>query len=276
LKNKEELSDELDSSIFGSIFHYAAECLYREIGQISEEVKNFTSFVVRKEHFTPYLKTPHRIEKLVTHAFKREYFKGKPVVLENFNGKQLINYKIICHIVKRLIEFDSRRAPFTLHGLEYPLTSLFTLEKNDVQLKIGGIIDRLEEKDGCFYIIDYKTGGKGKTYKTLPDLFTAKDNRASHIFQTFVYASALLQKENTQLPIIPALMYMQEAGKEDYSPVVLYNKEPIRDFRELNYEFESLLKQKVEELFNPAIPFQQTEIAGNCEYCDFKEMCGRQ
>ncbi|MDR2086450.1 MAG: PD-(D/E)XK nuclease family protein [Dysgonamonadaceae bacterium] len=274
LRSKEEMSDELDNSIFGSIFHRAAEYLYREIGHIPEEIKKFTPFVVRKEHFDPYLTAFYRIEKLVGRAFEREYFKGKPVNPQDFNGKQLITFRIICHIVKRLIEFDSRRAPFTLHGLEYPVTSPFTL-KNGIELKIGGIIDRLEEKDGSFYIIDYKTGGKGKTYKTLEDLFIAKDNRASHIFQTFVYASALLQNEEFPLPIVPALIYMQEAGKEDYSPVILYNKEPIGDFRELNPEFEPLLKQTIEALFDPAIPFQQTEIAGVCEYCDFKEMCGR-
>jgi hypothetical protein len=275
LKSREELSDELDNSVFGSIFHRAAEYLYKEIGHIPKEAKNFTPFTVYKEHFVPYLQTPHRIEKIVNRAFGREYFRGKPVELKDFNGKQLINYKIICHIVKRLIEFDSRRTPFTLHGLEYPVSSGFMLG-NGVKLKIGGIIDRLEEKDGCFYISDYKTGGKGKTYKTLEDLFIAKDNRASHIFQTFVYASALLQKENFDLPIIPALVYMQEAGKEDYSPVIQYNKVPISDFKELNPEFESLLKQTIDELFNPSVPFQQTEITGICEYCDFKEMCGRQ
>jgi hypothetical protein len=68
---------------------------------------------------------------------------------------------------------------------------------------------------------------------------------------------------------------MQEAGKDDYSPVISYNKEPINDFRELNAEFEILLKEKIGELFDPNIPFQQTEITSVCEYCDFKEMCGR-
>jgi hypothetical protein len=274
IKSREEMSDELDNSVFGSIFHRAAEYLYREIGHLEEDVQLFPPFAVQKEHFTPYLNAPHRIEKLVGRAFNKEYFKGKPVEPEKFSGKQLINYKVICHILKRLIEFDSKRTPFILHGLEYPVGSPYSLEKAGVQLKIGGIIDRLEEKDNCFYIIDYKTGGRTKTYKSLDELFLQKDNRASHIFQTFVYASALLQKKDFNLPVVPALVYMQEAGKEDYSPVILYDKEPISDFSELNPEFEILLKQKIEELFDPAIPFQQTKIAGTCAYCDFKEMCG--
>jgi hypothetical protein len=275
LKSKEELSDELDNSVFGSIFHRAAEYLYREIGNIDEEEKNFKPFIVQKEHFTPYLKTPHRIEKLVSRAFNKEYFIGRTVEPDKFSGKQLINYKVICHILKRLIEFDAGRTPFTLHGLEYPVSSPFSLDKEGIQLKIGGIIDRLEEKDNSFYIIDYKTGGKTKVYKTIDELFIQKENRASHIFQTFVYACALLQKEDFNLPVIPALVYIQEAGKEDYSPVIPYNKEPVRDFRELNAEFEMLLKQKIAELFDPELPFQQTGITGVCAYCDFREMCGR-
>ncbi|MDR0506308.1 MAG: PD-(D/E)XK nuclease family protein [Dysgonamonadaceae bacterium] len=275
LKSREEMSDELDNSIFGSIFHRAAEYLYREIGHIGEEDKTFTPFLVKKEDFSPYLKAPHLIEKIVSRAFNKEYYVGKVVEIENYNGKQLINYKVICHIVKRLIEFDSKRAPFTLYGLEYPITSFFSLYNDNIQLKIGGIIDRLEEKDGAFYIIDYKTGGKTQAYKTIADLFIQKDNRASHIFQTFVYATALLQKKDFNLPVIPALAYMQEAGRENYSPVILYNKEPICDFRELYPEFEMLLKEKLEELFNPNIPFRQTEFTAACAYCDFREMCGR-
>ena len=275
VKGKEELSDELDSSIFGSIFHRAAEYLYKAIGHIKEEERFFTPFVIQKEHFDSYLKAPHLIEKLVTRAFSKEYFKGKPADPKKFNGQQLINYQVICHTLRRLIEFDSKRAPFTLYGLEHPVTSIYSLRNSNVQLKVGGIIDRLEEKDGRFYIIDYKTSGKAKSYKALDDLFVQKDNRAAHIFQTFVYASVLLRKEECKLPIVPALLYMQEAGKENYSPSILYNKEPIDNFEELNSEFESLLIQKAEELFDPAIPFQQTNSNSTCTYCDFKEMCGK-
>ncbi|MDR0799218.1 MAG: PD-(D/E)XK nuclease family protein, partial [Dysgonamonadaceae bacterium] len=268
LKTPEELSDELDSSVFGLIFHRAAEYLYKAIGGIPEEQRTFPAFVVLKEALSAYLQAPHRMEQLVTRAFEKEYFKGKPTDPKQFNGQQLINYKVICRLLTRLIEFDRQRAPFTIHGLEHSVSSFYTVDSMDNQpplcLKIGGIIDRLEEKDRRLYIVDYKTSGKAKNYKSLEDLFLQKNNRAAHIFQTFVYASVFLQQEHTGSPVIPSLFYLQEAGKENYSPVILYDKIPVEDFETLRPEFEVLLKQKLAELFDPAVSFRQTEIVSTC------------
>jgi hypothetical protein len=272
----DELSDELDSSIFGTIFHHSAEFLYRETGRIGEE-KTFPAFVVQKEHLDVYLQpdADYLIKKIVAKAFEKHYFKGKIVDESRYNGEQLINFRVICKMLKRLIEFDRKRAPFTIWGLEWRDYHFYELENAGVKLKIGGVIDRLEEQNGKIQILDYKTGGSMKPYKTLGDLVTEKDKRASHIFQTFVYASVLIQRETFNLPIVPALLYMQDAGKENYSPVVEYEKEPITDFRKLNPEFEALFIQKISDLFNPDIPFQQTTYVNNCVYCEFKELCNR-
>ena len=178
-------------------------------------------------------------------------------------------------MLKRLIEFDIRRTPFTVVGLEWKDYHFFELEDYPVKLKIGGIIDRLEVKDGKQWILDYKTGGSAKTFKTLEDLITEKDKRASHIFQTFVYASVLSHLDKSNLPIVPALLYLQDAGKENYSPEIEYEKEPITDFRDLNPEFEKLYMKKISNLFNPDIPFQQTAFESNCSYCEFRGLCNR-
>ncbi|MDR0681275.1 MAG: PD-(D/E)XK nuclease family protein [Dysgonamonadaceae bacterium] len=274
LREKEELAAELDNSVFGSIFHRAAEYLYLKIGD-NQCAELQAPLTVHYSDFDDYLEHPHLIRNLVLMAFEKEYFKGRKVVEEDFNGEQLINFHVICKMLERLILFDRRRTPFIIRGLEWEVSGLFSLEKRNILLNIGGIIDRLEEKEGKYYILDYKTSGKAKDYKTLEDLFEQKNDRASHIFQTFVYASALLQKEHFNGPVIPGLIYMQQAGKEDYSPVVLYDKEPIEDFRNLETDFKQLLLNKVDELFDPAVPFQQTDATKTCEYCSFREMCNR-
>jgi len=275
-ESPDQLSDELDSSVFGTIFHRAAESLYHEIGKTGGE-KRFAPFLVEKTQLDAYLH-PHadyRIRKFVSEAFEKVYFKGRTVDQTQYNGEQLINFNVICKMLKRLIEFDSQQTPFTVMGLEWKDYSFFELEDYPVKLKIGGIIDRLIEKDGKRLIQDYKTGGSAKTFKALEELIAEKDKRASHIFQTFVYASVFLRLDKSHLPVVPVLLYMQEAGKENYSPAIEYEKEPITDFHGINPEFEKLYIQKISSLFNPEIPFKQTVIDSNCTYCEFRELCNR-
>ena len=284
-----QLTDELDSSVFGTIFHNAAEMLYHEIGRTGG-VKHFTPFVVEKQHLDAYLQpdAEYRIRKFVSLAFEKIYFRGRVVNEKQYNGEQLINFNVICKMLKRLILFDSQRTPFTIVGLEWQDYHFFELEDFPVKIKIGGIIDRLEIKDEKYWILDYKTSGSAKTLKTLEELVSEKDKRASHIFQTFVYASVFQGMEDNAstllsneaghektLPVVPALLYLQDIGKENYSPVIVYEKEPISDFREINNAFEKLYIQKISSLFNPEIPFQQTAYESNCDYCEFKELCNR-
>ena len=275
-ESPEELTDELDSSVFGTIFHNAAESLYHEIGRTGG-AKSFVPFVVEKSHLDNYLLPDwdYRIRKFVSKAFEKIYFKGRTVDEKQYNGEQLINFNVICKMLKRLIEFDSKRAPFTVVGLEWKNYHFFEPDNYKVKLKIGGIIDRLEVKDGKQWILDYKTGGSAKTFKTLEDLVTERDKRASHIFQTFVYASIFSHVDNSGIPIVPALLYMQDIGKENYSPVIIYEKDPVSDFRELNENFEELYIQKISNLFNPDIPFEQTAYDSNCSYCEFRDLCNR-
>ena len=275
-ESPDQLSEELDSSVFGTIFHRAAESLYHDIGKTGGE-KRFSPFVVEKKHLDVFLHpdSERRIRKFVSEAFDNVYFKGRTVDTTQYNGEQLINFNVICKMLKRLIEFDLRQTPFTVVGLEWKDYCFFDLEDYPVRLKIGGIIDRLEEKDGKLRLLDYKTGGSAKSFKTLEDLVSEKDKRASHIFQTFVYASALTRLNNSNLPIIPGLLYMQDIAKENYSPEIEFEKEPVTDFRDINPDFEMLFLQKISSLFNPDVSFQQTAIESNCSYCKFGELCNR-
>lgn len=280
LRSKDELNDELDVSVFGTIFHRSAELLYRQIGNLKDEketafdINQFAPFLVKKEYFDIYLKNPQLIEKIVSKAFSEEYFKNKDVSLKNYNGEQLINFRVIKHMLNRLITFDIKQTPFYISGLEKRFYADFELSEANAVLSIGGIIDRLEEKDGTVRILDYKTGGSAKPYKEMSDLFVQKDNRASHIFQTFTYSSVLI-KNGIEKPIIPSLLYMQEAGKDDYSAVIQYEKEDIVDFHPLHPLFEELLTKKLSELFDKNIPFTQTSALTKCSYCDFKGLCNR-
>ena len=273
LRANDDLTDELDSAQFGTIFHKSAELLYRKIGRIGDK-KQFDPFVVRKEDLEFFIENAFQLDFLVNQAFSTEYFKGRQVELDQYNGEQLINFRVVRHMLQRLIELDIKRTPFSIYGLEYRLYDYFELGSG-IKLKVGGIIDRLEEKNGANWIIDYKTGGRAKPFKTIEDLVIAKETRASHVFQTFSYSSVLMKNNKGSGPIVPALLYLQEAGKEDYSPVIQFEKEDIMDYRLLDEAFNESFKNKIAELFDEKIPFCQTLVISKCEYCDFKNLCNR-
>ncbi len=273
LRAEDDLTDELDSAQFGTIFHKAAELLYRKIGRITDN-KQFDPFIVQKEDLEFFLKHSFQLDFLVNQAFSTEYFKGRQVELDQYNGEQLINFRVVRHMLQRLIELDVKRVPFTICGLEYRLYDYFELGSG-IKLKVGGIIDRLEEKDGSNWIIDYKTGGRAQPFKAVEDLVVPKENRASHVFQTFSYASVLMKNNQGIRPIVPALLYLQEAGKEDYSPIIQFEKEDISDYRLLDEAFNESFKHKIAELFDEEIPFSQTSVVSKCAYCDFKNLCNR-
>ena len=273
LRHKEELMEDLDHSVFGTIFHRAAELLYREITGRDETQP--AGDRIEKEDFTVYTEQPHKVRRLVLKAFEEEYFKGRPTSEADFNGEQLIYFQVICKLLERLIRFDRQRAPFVILGLEYPVKGDFILTERNIRLRIGGIIDRMEEKNGKYHILDYKTGIKAKECKSLDELFEQKNDRPSHIFQTFVYASALLEEAQWEGPVVPELLYIQQIAKDDYSPSIRCNQQAVEDFRALHPEFKQRLLDKVDEIFDPAVAFEQTGIVQVCASCDFREVCGR-
>jgi len=273
LKRKEELMEELDHSVFGTLFHRAAQFLYQEI--IGRDKPQVTGDRIEKDAFVTYLEHPHKVRRLVLKAFEEEYFKKRPTSEEDFNGEQLIHFQVICKMMERLIHFDRQRAPFVILGLEFPIKGEFILPGRNIRVQIGGIIDRLEAKDGKYYILDYKTGIKAKECKSIEELFEQKNDRPSHIFQTFVYASALLQQASFDRPVVPELLYIQQIAKDDYSPSIRCDKQLVEDFRELNPEFKQCLLNRIDEVFDPAIAFEQTGIVQLCGLCDFREVCGR-
>lgn len=271
IRPPQELSDELDNSVLGSVFHKTVELIYLEIGKVTkEENKPFPAFVVTEDHIDGFLKLDERIDKAIEKAFNEEFF-NRPMPRNRYNGEQLIYFRIVKQFVKRLLRLDKKEAPFNIVGLEQP--KYRKVELDNMQLQVGGIIDRLDSKENELRVVDYKTGGKPKEPKEMMELFDGRKERANYIFQAFVYASILIEEQAQA--VAPALVYINKATEEDYSPIVKWEKEPISDFRNVAVEFEETFKLKLAELFNPEIPFIQTTNEKACEWCDFKGMCGR-
>ena len=153
--------------------------------------------------------------------------------------------------------------------------------KGTIKTRIGGIIDRLDQKDNTLRIVDYKTGGQASSPTNVASLFIPDKKRSNYVFQTFLYAAIVCNKlrlAERDTKVAPALLYIHQAAAEDYSPVITMGeprkkKEPVEDFSLYEDEFRTELNRLLEEIFNPDGKFEQTEIEEKCAYCDFKGLC---
>lgn len=269
LKAPEEVSADIDSATFGSIFHQAAENIYKDLTTHGK--------VINKEAVESLLKNPVKLEAYVDNAFKDLFFHIPDEEKPEYNGTQLINSAVIVRYLKQLLKHDSAYAPFTFEESEMEVYEEVTVHSpvGDFTTRIGGFIDRMDSKDGVLRIVDYKTGGSPDAPNSLDSLFVPDKKRSGYIFQTFLYA-CIMSKLSPQ-KIAPALLYIHRAASDDYSPIIKIKEdkvvEEVTDFSIYEARFREKLQELLDEIFHPDIPFTQTEIEEKCAYCDFKAMC---
>ena len=273
LSAPDEVSAEIDSATFGSIFHYAAEHIYKDLTTHGK--------VINKEALETLLRNEVKLQDYVDTAFKKLFFNVPQNEKPEYNGVQLINSAVIARYLKQLLQNDLRYAPFTFIASEMEVDEPIDIQtpKGVIKSHIGGIIDRMDSKDGTLRIVDYKTGGDADTPPHVESLFIPDKKRSNYVFQTFLYAAIMCRKQPT-MKIAPALLYIHRAATETYSPVIQMGeprkpKEAVEDFSKYEKEYRERLQGLLEEIFNPEKSFAQTEIIEKCTYCDFKALCKR-
>lgn len=275
LSAPDEVTADIDSAKFGSIFHYAAEHIYKDLTAHGK--------LISRENLETLLKDEVRLQTYVDNGFKELFFNLPPNEQPEYNGIQLINSAVIVKYIQQLLRNDLRYAPFTFVGSEQRIFENIEIctPTGDIQSRIGGIIDRIDSKGESLRIVDYKTGGDADTPANVQSLFIPDKKRSNYVFQTFLYASIVckkLREKNDSRLVAPALLYIHRAASENYSPVIQMGeprkpKEPVDNFAQHEGDFRENLKTLLEDIFNPDISFTQTEIEDKCAYCDFRALC---
>lgn len=272
LKTPDEVSAEIDSALFGTIFHLSAQLVYTEL--------TANGNMIQKEDLERLLRDEVKLQSYVDRAFKKELFKVAPEEKPEYNGVQLINSKVILSYLKQLLRNDLQYTPFEMVAMEKKVSEEMTIQtgQGPFTLRLGGTIDRMDAKEGTLRIVDYKTGGSPKTPANIEQLFTPSETRPNYIFQTFLYAAIMSRKQS--LMVAPALLYIHRAASESYSPVIEMGeprkpKMPVNNFAFFEDEFRERLQALLEEIFDEKEAFTQTEDIKKCSYCDFKAICKR-
>lgn len=272
LKTPDEVSAEIDSALFGTIFHLAAQLAYKDL--------TVNGKTIHKEDLERLLRDDVKLQGYVDYAFKKELFKVPQDEKPEYNGVQLINSKVIVSYLRQLLRNDLQYTPFDMVAMEKAVEEKITIstDQDPLTIRLGGTIDRMDAKDDTLRIVDYKTGGSPKTPVNIEQLFTPDEGRPNYIFQTFLYAAIMSRKQS--LKVAPSLLYIHRASSESYSPVIEMGeprkpKIPVNNFAFFEDEFRERLCSLLEEIYNSCEPFTQTDDIKKCAYCDFKSICKR-
>lgn len=262
LSEETEVQESVESDVFGSIFHKLMETIY----------KRYKGEIVTPDVLTTIAKDDTFLTELIERAFAEYYFKqaddSRPLL-----GQHFLIGEILRSYVKQTLETDKQFTPFEYVGAEYRFRAPYHVN-GELIVNFKGIIDRIDRVGEAYRIIDYKTGTGATDFKQVSQLFDAsKANRPYQILQVFVYA-LFYMKEYPGIRLSPAIYYLRSIFG-NLSPAVTYNKHPISDISDLMEEFLPLFNDCLAEIFNPAIPFTQTRNEKNCQWCAFKDVCGR-
>ena len=292
--------DEVDNKVFGNIFHRAAELFYQGLASNNAlttdnkgKLKLTRPIVITKEQLEKALKDESLVYRLVDQAFREELFKVSAAGYHpKYNGLQLINKEVIARYIRQLITIDMRQAPFTILGLELVVKTGIEVETSigKLSLTIGGFIDRLDavaangNANGKnlaerIRVIDYKTGRISTTHpRALDEVFNPSmlNKHTDYYLQSMLYS--IIVKHNKGLnpgqePVSPGLLFIQNAGAEDYDPTLKMGKELISSIDVYEEEFMKQLKVLIANIFDKEQPFRPTDDKHRCEYCPYAALC---
>ncbi|MBO7437996.1 MAG: PD-(D/E)XK nuclease family protein [Bacteroidaceae bacterium] len=279
LKKPNDTDTEIDFAMFGTLFHKSAELAYN---YLASDGKTITAAAIDS-----LLKDGKRLEGFVQQAFNDEYFARKTVDKADYSGTQSINFDVILKYLRQVLRMDMELyAPFNYVGSE-DKGYQHVIEVPDPlnagamkQIRIKGIIDRLDSKDGILRIVDYKTGSDKGAPDTIYQLFPPTDSkkRKSQAFQIFYYAYIMgMQPQFSKYRLAPTLLYTRSSSKPTADDIYYHiGKDVLTDFNaQCGQEFGEKLIGLISDIFNPDIPFSSTDDKEACSKCDFGHLCGR-
>ncbi|TVZ52617.1 PD-(D/E)XK nuclease family protein [Dokdonia sp. Hel_I_53] len=186
----------------------------------------------------------------VQNQFKKEY--GDTHIKE---GKNLIIYEIVCRFIENYLKLEIKNLQkgdnVYIQSVE---ENLYDIPLTDT-INLRGKVDLVEERNGNFNIIDYKTGKVTQNQLRITDWqdLLLPEGKAEKAFQVLMYAYMIHKKESLSFPVSVGIISFKNL-QSGYLPFK-FDKDPQVTDVTLKH-FETILKQLVNEILDPEVPFQ--------------------
>ena len=268
IKEPNEVEEDLDARVLGIFLHNVMETFYKKL---YEHKKN------KNIEAGDFDNVETALDQLIDEAFIKTY-RLEPGKKVDYEGQRLVVKEVVKRFARRILEVDKDRTPFVMEAVEQEgLLYNVKISHAPGYAVVGGKIDRVDRKDNEVRIIDYKTGKDKLDFESIASLFVRDEKRNKAVFQTLVYA--LLYKTantfNADTKLVPGLINRTNLFEDTFKFGLIMNKELITDAEKILPEFETHLKNLLEDIFNPAEVFDQTTLTETCKFCPYQGICYR-
>ncbi|MFW5705980.1 MAG: PD-(D/E)XK nuclease family protein, partial [Bacteroidota bacterium] len=271
LQETEEVEESLEARTMGNIVHHALEQMY----------KPFVGKSVTTADVDMMLKN---VNEFLTQAYRDKYPGGDITM-----GRNRLLSEVIKRFVVRFLEHEKQWLE-TLHasgeqlfirGLEEEVKAPVSTGNQDFpNVMIRGNIDRVDETGGIIRIIDYKTGQVKESvdlrFKSWEEFL--EKPRTDKAFQVLTYAWLYHQNHKNSHRHFESGVISMRRLSQWFARFGIKNGEPasetLIDENRLE-DYEHLLRETIESIFDPDTPFVQTDDQGTCKYCNFNTLCRR-
>ena len=283
LRKEKEVAESMDPAMIGNVYHNTMWSLFTSEDEMmsdrvfdKREDKPQPMQKVTKAYLESWMKRDDDIRRKVESLMRAE------LGTDEISGRNLVTASVIVRYVKETILRDIELLDlhgtdyFEIVGLERPLDATL------YGLKFYGVADRIDRIGGCGNVrmVDYKSG------KDDPAVLATDDAHAEAVagdifggdrdtrkkvkagLQFFIYDKMLQEKGIADLEHVSNTMYATSGLFAEAPRVCPLNQ---KFAQEMDVRLESLLK----EIQDPQVPFTKTEDEDNCEWCDFRMICGR-
>jgi ATP-dependent helicase/DNAse subunit B len=260
VRESEEMMESPDDRLLGTIVHdILHRCYSPYIGKtVTDEILN------RMENESFY-------DPLILDVMKK-----KLGISDVQTGRNRVVFEVIKDFLNHFFRYEQNNSGFSIRGLEKSIDGLdFKMmhDKSELNVKLKGTIDRWDEMDGIFRIIDYKTGDiKSQNIQSFEVFRGIKVVDRRSAFQLFFYG-LLLQKHQPLCPVSRLGVFSLRKPDDPLNFVSIEKREDLteKDFR----DFEAFLMAVFQEIFDPSVTFSQTPHEILCRNCPFQSQCDR-
>lgn len=262
LKPPIEKSESIDALEFGNILHYFMKLVYEDHPEVDASYPE------------SILKDGELIQKLLLRSFE-EYGFANQGIIETPENELLFENMLL--YVRELLKADANYAPFQVIATEEEMEQSFQVKHYPGQnFRLGGNVDRIDEKMGRVRIIDYKTGRDSNEIKTITELFDGEsEKREKAAFQVFLYSEFYMQANPTFRGVLEGhILNVKQLFKKNPESCIQLKGEAV-NYNSIRPEFQDQFSQLLDTIFDPALPFEQTKNEKKCEYCDYNTICKR-